>query len=104
MFSFSFEVNRQNTGSEIWFHNDWLSVFYSYGLLGVLGLVAAYFSLYAWLKSSISDRFYVSLIFLMLLFLSFVNGLYYYYPLVFLYLICCFSVLWKSRWDEKYGG
>lgn len=87
-FSYSFKENLYRIGSNIWFHNDWLSAIYSYGIFGLAGMSAAFASLWTCLNS-MTNRNLSIVIFTACLFLSMVNGLYYYYPMLLISIIIC---------------
>lgn len=81
-FSQSASDNLARLGISIWFHNDWLNAFYSYGFLGVLSIFFSFLSLYKWVVTVSNSIVYSKVVFICMMFLSIVNGLYYYLPIV----------------------
>lgn len=66
-------VNYQNIGLKIWFHNDWLSIFHSYGVIGTMIFIYALKRWYS-LFSSHNNNI-MKVIFFCILFMSITNGI-----------------------------
>ncbi len=81
-FSSSFDFNLKEIGLSIWFHNDFMSIFYSYGIV-VLGayLVPYFVVLKEAIRKSESKLIEVCGIFIPAS--AFINGFYKYLPIVF---------------------
>ncbi|MEH6679594.1 MAG: O-antigen polymerase [Sediminicola sp.] len=94
-FNSSIAANLKNTSSSIWFHNDFLSIFYSYGLLSVLLYVYLFIVIYQKHKNIIKGNIFVFLTFSSFYLSAFFNGFYYYYTILILFLF--YSMIRDSK-------
>lgn len=85
-FNSSIEANLKNTSSSIWFHNDFLSIVYSYGVFPLVVYVALFFMIYKKHKKIIRSNVFLFLTFASFFLSAFFNGFYYYYTVLILYI------------------
>lgn len=80
--SSALEFNQKTLGLSIWFHNDFLGIFYTCGLVG---LFIYLFSLAIVIKKakSAKSEFYIFNIIFFMIFAAIANGLFKYYPFFF---------------------
>ena len=97
-FNASTEANLINTKYSIWFHNDFLSIFYSYGILPFLLYVLLFISIYKRHKKVIKGNIFIFLAFSSLWLAAFFNGFYYYYPILLLYLF--YAMIYEKNEDN----
>lgn len=84
-FESSLNANYMRSGLRIWFHNDFLGVFYSYGALGLILYSSGFIAFYNRYRRVIHSDILSFTAFFSLVFFAFANGLYYYYaPLLIL--------------------
>lgn len=84
-FQSSVDSIEASLGLRIWFHNDFLSVFYSYGLAGSALYLLPLIYLYKRYRDTIRANILAFTAYFSLIFFAFTNGLYYYYaPLLLL--------------------
>jgi hypothetical protein len=84
-FQASLDSIEASLGLRIWFHNDFLSVFYSYGLVGSVLYLLPLFYLYKKHRTIIRTNLIAFTAYFSLMFFAFTNGFYYYYaPLLLL--------------------
>lgn len=79
-------ANQENLSTAWWFHNDFLGLFYTYGLVGVAFYTAFLRKIYNDFKDIISCNIFVFQFCVMPLWLAIFNGFYYYFPVFLLYL------------------
>lgn len=75
-FSEQFEVMQSYIGQRLWFHNDILAIFYSYGLVGIVIFTTVIISIYIKLIRP-SNNTTINIYFLSIIVFSFVNGILY---------------------------
>ncbi|NVH74247.1 hypothetical protein FSB08_17235 [Paraburkholderia sp. JPY432] len=86
-FSSSFDFNAREIGLYIWFHNDFLSAFYSYGMLVLIAYVVPYLlAIRRALQVGSSSRL-LSMLGFFIVAAAFVNGFYKYLPVIFFVLL-----------------
>jgi O-antigen ligase len=79
-------ANQRNLNCSIWFHNDFLNIFYTYGVLG-FGLYVGFFvKIYCDFSVLIRNNFFLFVFYCSMVITAFVNGFYYYFPVFILYL------------------
>ena len=83
----SLDINYVHFKRKIWFHNDLLSIFYSYGLFVFALMVLFYVQIWKRFVSKLENHTGLLLFLFILLFCSFLNGLYYYQPFFVFYLL-----------------
>jgi len=79
-------ANQQNLNYSVWFHNDFLNIFYSYGVIGFGLYVGFIVKIYRDFKVLIRRNFFLFVFYVSMVILAFVNGFYYYFPIFILYL------------------
>ncbi len=82
----SIEANIQNLNIPIWFHNDFLSIIYSYGLIGLGFYILFFVKMYKAFSKQIKGNFFIFVFFASMPFAAFINGMYYYFPVFVLFL------------------
>ncbi len=85
-FNSSIEANLKNTFNSIWFHNDFLSISYSYGIIPLILYFILFINIYKRHKVIIKSNIFIFLAFSSFWLSAFFNGFYYYYPILLLYL------------------
>lgn len=99
-FNSSFDANERNIYNRIWFHNDFLSIFYSYGALGVLKYIFLFQRIYIKNKTEISSNIFIYLAFTSFWLSAIFNGFYYYFPSILLFLF--YSMINKSNESRSF--
>lgn len=87
----SFLANNKNIGAYIWFHNDYLSIIYSYGIIVLIMFISSLYYLFNRYRNLIRSNIYLFLLFFIIVLNSIFNGYYYYSPILLLYIF--FSIL-----------
>ncbi|CAD6366534.1 hypothetical protein SHEWT2_04141 [Shewanella hafniensis] len=82
-FGSQLDIIEQSISQRLWFHNDILSVFYSYGLVGILVLFSLLKALY-FKFIRVTKSYYVNVYFISIVVFSFVNGIFYHTSYLFL--------------------
>ncbi|MCF8369943.1 MAG: hypothetical protein K9G76_12955 [Bacteroidales bacterium] len=82
----SLQANLQNVYIFEWFHNDFMSILYSYGILCLLLYVAFYIKIYRDNSSLIRNNYFIFAIYFSMPLMAFLNGFYYYFPMFILYI------------------
>ena len=100
-FNASLSANLKNTSSAIWFHNDFLSIIYSYGILPLLLYISLFVMIYKKHKNAIKNNVYLFLMFTSFCLSAFFNGFYYYYTIIILYLFYAMINEYKSNHKEE---
>ncbi|MGF6551748.1 hypothetical protein [Paraburkholderia youngii] len=86
-FTSSFEFNLREIGLYIWFHNDFFSMYYSYGILVFIAYIVPHvMALRRSLEVRSSSRF-LSVLSIFMVVAAFVNGFYKYLPVIFFVLL-----------------
>ena len=80
------EANIQNLHRPIWFHNDFLSVIYSYGLVGFVFYIMFFVKMFRAFSKQIRGDFFAFVFFVTMPVAAFINGMYYYFPVFVLFL------------------
>lgn len=79
-------TTQGHLGVAIWFHNDFLSIFYSYGLVGLIFYVSFLARIYLDHRKYITGNLYIFAFYYASIVLAVTNGFYYYFPVLLLYL------------------
>jgi len=79
-------ANQRNLNYRIWFHNDFLNIFYSYGLIGLSLYVGFFVKIYHDFKSLIRQNIFLFIFYSTMVVTAIINGFYYYFPVFILYL------------------
>lgn len=103
-FSESFNANERNIYNRIWFHNDFLSIFYSYGLLPTILYVWLFFYIFSKNKVQISSSLYLYMAFASFWLSGIFNGFYYYYPSILLYIFYAMIKIYDESGNFRYSG
>lgn len=82
----SYIVNDKNLGYYIWFHNDFLSILYSYGVIGLIFYIVFFIKIYRDNKILIRQNIFIFIFFHSIILTAFFNGFYYYFPIFLLYI------------------
>ncbi|MCF8365951.1 MAG: hypothetical protein K9H16_09220 [Bacteroidales bacterium] len=78
-------ANSANLHLGEWFHNDLLSILYAYGFPAFVLYCYLFVRIYMDHSKQINGNFIIGLFFWCMPFLALINGLYYYFPLLFLF-------------------
>ncbi|MNC26931.1 hypothetical protein D3C75_750830 [compost metagenome] len=79
----SMAYNLKELGLSIWFHNDFLGIFYSYGISGLLLYFYLIYKILAHKNLRMRKDFFRFTIVFFVLFAGLVNGMYKYVPFIF---------------------
>jgi len=85
-FKASRKANMQNIGYKEWFHNDFLSIAFSYGFLCLILYVGLWIIIYRNYSKVIRSNIFIFVFYFSGLFAAFFNGFYYYFPVILLFL------------------
>jgi len=78
--------NQRNLDLRIWFHNDFLNIFYTYGIGGILLYIWFFVKIYRDNKIEIRNNIFIFTFYFSMIISAFINGFYYYFPVFLLYL------------------
>lgn len=98
-FYMSVIANYQNLRWAEWFHNDFLSIIFSYGIVGFAFYVGLFVKIFIDNKAVIRDNVFLFTFYLTMLFAAFFNGMYYYFPILLMFL---FVKLLHQEREKKY--
>lgn len=79
-------ANAVNLNYPVWFHNDFLNIFYAYGVFCLLLYIGFWFKIYYDYKTVIKKNGLIFIFYFTMLFAAMFNGFYYYFPVFLLYL------------------
>ena len=79
-------ANLENLHRPLWFHNDFFSVIFSYGSLALLVYVVFFVKMFRRYNVEVRSAVFPFLFFFTMSFAAFINGMYYYFPVMMLYL------------------
>ncbi len=79
-------ANGQNFGAAMWFHNDFLNIFYTYGILGVSMYIWFFVKIYRDNKREIKQNVFIFIFYTSMIITAVINGYYYYFPVFLLYI------------------
>jgi hypothetical protein len=82
----SFDANVKNLMFAEWFHSDFLSIFYSYGLIAFLAYGWFTYQIFRENRSQITQNPFIFSFFLTILILMVINGFYYYITVLLMFL------------------
>ncbi|MFV0565532.1 MAG: O-antigen ligase family protein [Flavobacteriaceae bacterium] len=94
-FNSSLEANSKNISNHIWFHNDFFSIIYSYGILPLVLYVSLFINMYKKHKKAIKHNLFIFLSFSSFWLSAFFNGFYYYFTVILLYLF--YSMIYEKN-------
>ncbi len=90
------EFNKQMLGLPIWFHSDYLSLFYTYGILGLSFYIYFLRTIYKKFAVQIKGNFFIQVFFTSSVLIAFVNGFYYYFPVFLMYIFLLMIKLYEA--------
>lgn len=79
-------ANAGYFGRPIWYHNDFLNMFYTYGIIGLTFYAGFFARMYMDFKQKIRGNFFVFVFFNAVILMAVLNGFYYFFPVLLLYL------------------
>ncbi len=79
-------ANGRNYGNGIWFHNDFLNIFYTYGIGGAMLYIWFFIKIYRDNKIYIKQNLFIFVFYSSMVITAFINGFYYYFPIFLLYI------------------
>jgi hypothetical protein len=79
-------ANLANLFSPVWYHNDFLSVLYAYGAPVLVLYIVFFIKMYRFMLQSPVKSPLIYLFYITLVMAAFINGLYYYFPVILLYI------------------
>ena len=79
-------ANKYNLHHKVWFHNDFLSVVYSYGLFCLVMYVGLWVIIYRSYAKIIKRNVFIFVFYFAGVFAAFFNGYYYYFPVLLLFM------------------
>ena len=79
-------ANANNLNYKVWFHNDFLNIFYTFGSWGALLYIWFFIKIYRDNKTYIKQNVFIFLFYSSMAIASIINGFYYYFPVFLLYL------------------
>ena len=85
-FTNSLIANEKNINCKIWFHNDFLNIFYTYGVWGTLLYIWFFVKIYRDNKVVIKQNIFIFIFYFSMTFTAILNGFYYYFPVFLLYI------------------
>ncbi len=80
------QANPVIWAKDAWFHNDFLSILFSYGIVCFALYVAFIIRIYTRYKEAIRTSAFIFIFYFAMVLTAFINGLYYYYPVFLLVL------------------
>lgn len=79
-------ANEKNLNLRIWFHNDFLNIFYTYGIIGVFLYIWFFIKIFRDYRLIINNNIIIFVFYFSMVITAFINGYYYYFPVFILYL------------------
>ena len=79
-------ANAKNLNYKVWFHNDFLNIFYTYGIWCTALYIWFFVKIYRDNKSWIKQNIFISIFYNSMVITAILNGFYYYFPVFLLYL------------------
>ncbi len=79
-------ANAGYFGQPLWYHNDFLNMFYTYGIVGLAFYTGFFARMYMDFKQQIRSSFFVFVFFNAVILLAVLNGFYYFFPVFLFYL------------------
>jgi O-antigen ligase len=92
----STKANLLNIHFGEWFHNDFLSITFAYGVLALILYLTLFYKIYHENSKIIRKNIFLFLYFFAMLFSAFFNGFYYYFPIFLI-----FTFLYMVRVEKK---
>ena len=88
-------ANIKNLGYDIWFHNDFLNIFFSYGIWATILYIWFFIKIYRDNRIFIKNNLFIFIFYFSMVITAVINGFYFYFPVFLLYLF------WLMINDEK---
>jgi hypothetical protein len=85
-FYMSVTANYRNLNWAEWFHNDFLSIIFSYGIIGFAFYAGLFVRIFRDNKDLIMNNVFLFTFYFTMLFAAFFNGMYYYFPILLMFL------------------
>jgi len=79
-------ANANNLDYKVWFHNDFLNIFYSYGIWCTVLYIWFFVKIYRDNKVLIRQNLFIFVFYSSMVITALINGFYYYFPVFLLYL------------------
>ena len=79
-------ANAKNLDIKVWFHNDFLNIFYTYGIWCTLLYIWFFIKIYRDNKIMIKRNLFIFVFYSTMVITAIINGFYYYFPVFLLYL------------------
>lgn len=79
-------ANIKNLGYDIWFHNDFLNIFFSYGIWATILYIWFFIKIYRDNRIFIKNNLFIFIFYFSMVFTAVINGFYFYFPVFLLYL------------------
>lgn len=91
-------ANAENIKWADWFHNDFLSIVYTYGIGGLVLYTGLFYKIFNDNKALIKNNFFLFTFYFSMLFAAIINGFYYYYPIFLMFL---FVLMLKQEKEKR---
>jgi len=85
-FMYALDANARNLNYKVWFHNDFLNIFYTFGIWCSLLYTWFFIKIYRDNKTYIKQNIYIFIFYSSMVITALINGFYYYFPVFLLYL------------------
>ncbi len=82
----SMQANTRNIYFKEWFHSDPLSIVYVYGIPGLTAFFYLFYRIYSDNAKAIRENLFIFSFFFTMIFLSLINGFYYFFPVFLLFI------------------
>jgi hypothetical protein len=79
-------ANLTNIKSNIWFHNDFLSIAYVYGIPALLTYIWLFVRIFQDNSAEIRKNIFIFLFYFSMIFTAMINGFYYYFPIFLIFI------------------
>lgn len=93
-------ANLKNLFTPTWYHNDLLSIIFSYGMVAAVFYILFFIEIFRTLASVIRQNMLVFIFFATMILTSLINGFYYYFPVFLLYLFWLIAIKTKTQERE----
>jgi hypothetical protein len=92
-------ANARNLDYKVWFHNDFLNIFYTYGIWCTILYIWFFIKIYRDNKSCIKQNIFIFIFYISMVITALINGFYYYFPVFLLYLF--FSMIKQEKFRNR---
>lgn len=93
----SVKANSRNLFFAEWFHNDFMSIFYAYGVFGLTAFIWFFIRIYCDHSWKIRSNPFVFIFYTSMVLTSFLNGYYYFHPVFLLFIFILMSNEVKTK-------